>query len=228
QGTGAPLARVDPFGSYPNRFATPMTVIDIGGSHGQFVSEALRAFPAAKIYSFEPLPECFEELQQIARQHPALHPRQLALSDAAGFDDFNVSSFSDSSSFQRMLPKHLEAWPHTATKECIRVEKARLDDQFDPVELARPIFIKIDVQGHELQVIRGGRQVLAASQRVMIECNFANLYDGQPGFDELHREMRELGFLLDCLISPLRHPVTGELMSSDLIYFRPLSDRKDP
>lgn len=221
------VVRVDPFASATLSFPPALTVIDIGGSHGQFVREALQVFPEARIYTFEPIPACFAELTELAREHSRIKPRQLAISDSSGSDTFNVSSFSDSSSFQTMRTAHLEAWPHTALKEQIRVEKARLDDLFDPATLAQPVFIKIDVQGHELQVIRGARQVIAASQRVMLECNFAELYDGQPSFDQIHQEMRKLGFALDCLISPLRHPSTGELMSSDLIYFKTCSNPKD-
>ncbi len=126
-----------------------------------------------------------------------------------------------------MRPEHLEAWPHTALQERIRVEKARLDDLFDPLCLPKPVFIKIDVQGHEMQVIRGGRMVNAASQRVMVEFNFAALHDGQPCFDEVHQEMRSLGFILDTFVSPPRHPATGELMSTDLIYFKQFSGSAD-
>jgi FkbM family methyltransferase len=211
----------DPYGSGMVRHPAPQTVIDIGGSHGQFAGEILHRYPGAVIYSFEPLPECFAELEQLAVNHPRLRPFNLALSDAPGQADFNVSAFNDSSSFQPMRDEHLEAWPNTAYARTIRVRKARLDDVLEVASLARPIFVKIDVQGHELAVLAGARKTLAASQRVMLECNFASLYEGQPTFDELYRELKGLGFRLDGMISPLRHPVTGELLSTDLIFYRP-------
>lgn len=215
---------VDPYSSQANSLPVPRTVIDVGGSHGQFAREILWHFPGAEIYSFEPIPECFSQLQQLARENPKLRVFQLALSDQSGVQSFNISGFNDSSSFQPMRPAHLEAWPHTAYEQTIEVKKATLDEIFSGLSLDRPVFIKLDVQGHEMSVLRGGRKTISACQRVMLECNFADLYEGQPTFDQIYREMKSMGFLLDSLISPLRHPRTGEILSTDLIFFKPGQD----
>jgi FkbM family methyltransferase len=210
----------DPFCSQRSRFPTPQTVIDIGGSHGQFAREVIKSFPSADVYTFEPIPECFAELQALAAKYTQIYPRKIALSDSPGFQEFNVSAFNDSSSFQPMRPEHTEAWPHTNYEHTILVEKARLDDLIDLNSIQSPIFVKIDVQGHEMFVIRGGNKVIAQSHRVMIECNYVHLYDGQPTFGEIYLVMKEMGFLFDGMISPLHHPTTGELMSGDLVFYK--------
>src|SRR5258706_5222726 len=72
----------DPFSSSTElQHPRPNTVLDIGGSHGQFAREIFRAFPHAIIYSIEPIPECFEENSRLAAVHNNIHPIQLALSD---------------------------------------------------------------------------------------------------------------------------------------------------
>lgn len=217
------MLHADPFTSAPElRHPTPRTVLDIGGNYGQFVSEAFRAFPDATVYSFEPIPECFERLSGMSAEHPSLHALQVALSDHDGETEFHVSRFRDSSSIQEMLPAHLEAWPFTETEAKITVEVARLDTLAPQLNLEPPVFAKLDVQGHELSVIRGGRETLARCQRVMTECNFAPLYQGQPSFAELYEEMKSLGFLFDGFISFLRHPRTLELLSADAIFYQPV------
>jgi FkbM family methyltransferase len=213
-------ASADPFCVSDLRHPVPRTVLDIGGSHGQFAREAMRAFPGVRIHSFEPIPECFSELQDLARTHPSLLPHRLALSDFDGEKEFRVSRFRDSSSFQEMLPAHEEAWPHTALEATITVPVARLDAVADSLALEEPLFAKIDVQGHELAVIAGGRATLARCQRVLIECNFAPLYAGQASFSELRRQLCGLGLLFEGFLSPLRHPRTAELLSADLLFFR--------
>jgi FkbM family methyltransferase len=211
----------DAFAVSELRHPRPNTVLDVGGSHGQFASEALRAFPGVTIHSFEPIPECFEELRQLAGEHPTLRPLQLALSDQAGVSKFWLSSFRDSSSLNGMLPAHLEAWPHTKIEAAITVETARLDDVAAGLDLKGPLFAKIDVQGHEMAVIEGGRKTLSKCERIMLECNFAELYQGQPSFTQLYGAMKEMGFLFDGFISPLRHPRTLEMLSADLIFYKP-------
>lgn len=210
----------DPFCSQRNHLAIPQSVIDVGGSHGQFAREIIKYFPNANIYSFEPIPECFTELQILAEQYPQIHPSNIALSDCSGKQVFYVSSFNDSSSFQKIRTEHTDAWPHTIIKHKIIAVKERLDDFINLSSLQPPIFVKIDVQGHEMFVIEGGRKIISQSQRVMIECNFVNLYEGQPTFDQLYQAMRDMGFMFDGMISPLHHPRSGELMSADLIFYK--------
>jgi FkbM family methyltransferase len=210
----------DPFGSGEINHPQPRTVLDIGGSHGQFAKEVYRAFPQTIIYSFEPIPECYEELESLRNVIPNLHPVKIALSDRSGERDLWLSRFRDSSSLHEMLPAHLEAWPHTEIESKIKVSLARLDDLAPQLDLEKPILAKIDVQGHELAVIHGGRTTLSICQRIMLECNFAPLYDGQPSFVQLYDEMKSIGFLLDAFVTPLRHPQTRELLSADVIFYR--------
>ncbi|MCA1630585.1 MAG: FkbM family methyltransferase [Acidobacteria bacterium] len=218
----ASLGARDPFLTSPElQHPPPRTVIDVGGSHGQFAREIFRAFPGATIYSFEPIPECYEELRALSQTRAELRPLRLALSDEDGEREFFVSRFRDSSSLQPMLPAHTAAFPGTETETRIVVEAARLDAVAARLTLTPPVFAKLDVQGHELSVIRGGRQTLALCQRVMTECNFAPLYEGQPSFVELYAEMKALGFLFDGFVGHLRHPRTGELLSADAIFYRP-------
>jgi FkbM family methyltransferase len=220
QGGRQPLAPADPFGSPELPRVGPKTVLDIGGSHGQFAREAFRYFPEAPIYSFEPIPECYEELLALREQIPNLQPMNVALSDHDGEQELWLSGFRDSSSLQQMLPAHVEAWPHTAVEARITVQLARLDSIAPTLTLKQPIFAKMDVQGHELAVIKGGRETLSRCQRVMLECDFAPLYQGQPTFDEIYGEMRSMDFRFDGFIGNLRHPRTLELLSADAIFYK--------
>jgi len=213
--------QIDPFGHPDLHHPAPNTVLDIGGSHGQFAKEAFRAFPGVRVYSFEPIPECYEELLTLKEKYPRLHPLQLALSDHSGKNDLWLSHFRDSSSLHEMLPAHTEAWPHTQIESKISVEVTRLDDVARNLKLEPPLFAKIDVQGHELSVIRGGRATLGGCQRVMLECNFAPLYKEQATFDQLYAELHSLGFLFDGFISPLRNPQTLEQLSTDAVFYKP-------
>jgi len=212
----------DPFAIAELSHPAPNTVLDIGGSHGQFVKEAVRHFPGARIYSFEPIPECYRELLALCELVPDLHPINLALGDRDGEVDLWLSAFRDSSSLHEMLPTHVAAWPHTKIESKISVQVARLDAIAPTLELKKPIFAKLDVQGHELAVIRGGRATLSLCERVMLECNFAPLYQGQPSFNQLYDELHSLGFLFDGFISPLRHPKTLEQFSADAVFYKPL------
>ena len=215
-----PPSKSDPFTSSEElQHPRPNTVLDIGGNDGQFAEEVFRAFPGVRVYSFEPIAECYERLVRLSEHEPTLHPIQLALSDHDGQADFWLSRYRGSSSIQEMLPTHTEAWPHTEIEAKISVPVARLDSVVSELDIRPPVFAKLDVQGHELAVINGGRETLSLCQRVMLECNFALLYQGQPAFSDLYRAMHSMGFLFDGFIGHLRHPRTLELLSADAIFF---------
>jgi len=211
----------DPFALSELQHPCPNTVLDIGANDGQFAEDIFRAFPGVTVYAFEPITECYERLLLLREKQPTLRPIQLALSDHDGEVDFWLSRFRDSSSIQEMMPAHTEAWPHTEIETKIRVPVARLDSIASELDLQPPIFAKLDVQGHELAVINGGRETLSRCQRIMLECNFAPLYQAQPSFTQLYDELHALGFLFDGFISVLRHPQTFEQLSSDALFYKP-------
>jgi FkbM family methyltransferase len=105
----------------------------------------------------------------------------------------------------------------------------RLDDVS---EVAVLDFLKIDVQGSELAVFRSGRQKLSQAVAVHTEVSFVPLYENQPTFGDVDRELREQGFLPHALselkrwvIEPMRvnnNPRHGlnQLLEADLVYVR--------
>jgi hypothetical protein len=87
----------------------------------------------------------------------------------------------------------------------VALETRRLDDI---AEIARLDFLKIDVQGSEMAVFRGGRTHLRNAVAVQTEVCFMPLYKGQALFGEIDRELRSLG-----LIPHIFHPVAKAMIS---------------
>ena len=72
------------------------------------------------------------------------------------------------------------------------ISTKRLDDIVD--ELGEVDFVKLDVQGGELDVIKGGQASLSQALVVQTEVEFVPLYKNQPLFAEIDQAMRQLGF----------------------------------
>ncbi len=89
------------------------TVFDIGANLGQFTKTVHILLPHAKIYSFEPLPECFDCLQAFAKNKPNIQVFNLGIGDASGVLSFERNDFSPSSSFLKMTENHKQAFPFT-------------------------------------------------------------------------------------------------------------------
>jgi FkbM family methyltransferase len=125
--------------------------IDVGAHSGDVLSEMVRLAPAGRHIAYEPLPEMARAL---AERFPSVDVRAAALSDSAGEASFVhvVSNPAYSGLREREYPGREQL-------ERIRVRTERLDDSLP--EGFAPAFIKVDVEGAELQVLRGARATIA-------------------------------------------------------------------
>ncbi len=116
----------------------------------------------------------------------------------------------------------------------IEIETKRLDDV---VELGRVDFLKIDIQGGELDVFRNAQRTLANTAVFHTEAPLVPLYENQPTLGEIDVCLRALGFIPHCfagvktgMISPLvidNNPwlTLRQLLDADIVYVR---DFRDP
>ncbi len=151
-------------------------VVDVGahlGNHTIFFSQVL----GLRVIAFEPHPETFARLVENVRlagveELVTLH--NLALSDTDGEAELFMTSNADvgTSSIQADGDNEQHTIATTTT--------ARIDTFVDIIsESGVPIFMKIDVEGHEVAVLNGGEQLLALPQLVglSVECIEAVTYE---------------------------------------------------
>lgn len=151
------------------------TFVDVGTNRGQILGEAVRLAPAGRHVAFEPIPALAEE---IARSFPGVDCRRLALGASPGVAEFCHFTNLDGWSGLRRSP---EISDERGRPEYIEVRVSTLDDELGE---RRPGVIKIDVEGAELEVLRGGRTVLAAAKPIVIfehVAAAARLYGSQSG-----------------------------------------------
>jgi FkbM family methyltransferase len=162
------------------------TYVDVGTNRGQLLGMALATAPEGRHVAFEPIPQLAAELR---RSFPQVDTRELALSAEPGTAEFCHFRTMDGWSGLHRSP---EISDERGAPEYIEVSLSTLD-----VELAglEPGVVKIDVEGAELQVVQGGRNVLAAKKPFVIfehVAAAAALYDSPSAalWDALH----ELGY----------------------------------
>ncbi len=173
------------------------TIFDIGANTGQFASVARSLFPEGHIYAFEPLPGVYRELVKNKKGDQNITPVNLGLSDRSTQVQMFCSAFSPSSSLLPMGALHRSEWPESDRQSMVDVRVIRLDEwvQENEVAIKENCLVKIDVQGHELGVIKGGVETLRRSRLIVIEVSFYELYEQQPLFEDIHDALRDLGFI---------------------------------
>lgn len=196
------------------------TVIDIGANTGEYTEYLARLFNPSVIYAFEPLASCQPRLRALAEHLPQLQIFTLALDDHAGHETFWENDYGPSSSLLQVSDLHKQAFPHTERAAATTVEVARLDDVLDAATLERDIFVKIDVQGVEDRVIRGGRAIFSAAAMVLVEMSFLQMYDEQPLFEEIHDLLVSCGLRLVGVKNQIEDEKTGQPLFAHCYYGR--------
>ena len=173
------------------------TVIDVGANEGQFGLELRQHGFKGLIVSVEPQSNAFGKLQMIAKGNGPWEVRQCAAGDKEAYVDLNIAANSLSSSLLPMEAKHKEAAPESSYVSTERVKVLALDSLFGPKlnQMGR-IFLKIDVQGFEKQVLAGADRVLESAVGVLLETSLVPLYGGSMCLPEALEIMKAKGFLL--------------------------------
>lgn len=198
-------------------------VLDVGANTGQF-GKWLRDHVgySGKIISFEPLHSAFRLLENAANKDPDWQVVNCGLGDKQGTLDINISDNSVSSSFLPMLQACESAEPGSRYVSHQLATVETLDDVFHKY-CANPtsVYLKIDTQGFEKQVLDGAKTVLPHIDTVELELSLATLYEGQLLFREMHECMCDLGYELVALEPEFWDPNTGVLLQVNAVFHRP-------
>jgi FkbM family methyltransferase len=174
------------------------TVIDAGANIGYVSSlAAVRAGPTGRVLSFEPHPAVFATLQGNVRRwagHPvaAVEARQIALSDKAGQGELSVGPEFH---LNMGLASLRSGEPGEPGDQVVKVELATLDETIGDQAIG---VMKIDVEGHEPELLEGARRLLGANQiRDLV------FEDHEPYPSRATRLLEEAGYRLFALDNDL-------------------------
>ncbi|MGB3894471.1 FkbM family methyltransferase [Mycolicibacter sinensis] len=175
---------------------TLRTVVDVGANRGQFALFARHAFPAARIVSLEPLAAPAARFQRVFADEPRVTLHHAALGPASGESTMHVSGHDDSSSLLPITATQRQLFHGTGEVGTETVRIGPLSEFLDGGSIDGPALLKLDVQGYELEALRGCGELLDRFDYVCAEGSFIELYKGQVLADELTGWLREHGFEL--------------------------------
>jgi len=194
-------------------------IIDVGANEGQFVKKILTIFPNAYVHCFEPINSVFNQLKINLGHNDRVTLYNYGLGDRDGEVDIFVNEYSPSSSLLPMLDLHKSNFDFAVnvTPDKIRV---RTLDSFFPNDILKPLLIKIDVQGYEMFVLKGGGAVIPQADVIIIETSFQLLYEGQPLFHDIYIYLTKMGFKYSGNVEQLLSPKDNSILQADAVFVR--------
>lgn len=172
-------------------------VIDVGANQGQY-RDFLRmevGFDGA-IDSFEPTPDLVKLLERRAtREDPKWSIHGCALGAEAGDVNINIMAQSLFNSFRKPAAVQNAKQARNTVVGTAMVPVSTLDVEFaDTAADLRRTYLKLDTQGFDLDVMRGGKRVMSSIPALQTEISFIPIYENIPDYRTAIMEFEKRGF----------------------------------
>ena len=170
-------------------------IIDVGANSGQFTKVASNFYPNAKINSFEPLPNLYPKIERLFSANKNITTHNLALGNEVGVIKFNKYNFGHVSSILQISADNIHFPQSDNDLEKIDVQIKTLDS-LSLLNKENPgiTLLKLDVQGYELEVLKGAEETLKNIDYIVIEANLEQLYINQPSLNQMYNYLDSKGY----------------------------------
>jgi len=192
-------------------------IVDVGANRGQFALIARKVFPLAKIHSFEPLEEPAQIFKRIFGGDPNVTLHICAIGREKTTATIHITRDDDSSSLLPVTKLQSGLFTGATEKETRQVPVLPLSQALGGAVIPPASLLKIDVQGFELEVLKGCEDILRKFSHLYIECSFIELYEGQALAHEVISYLDQFGFALTGVYN-LYYEKNGMAVQGDFLF----------
>ena len=197
-------------------------ILDVGANIGNYGHKLIHKMNySGEIISFEPMEKEFITLKERCLRHDNWSSENIALGQENCTSLINISANSVSSSLLEILPDHTNSAPTSKFIETQEIQVHTLDHFLTQKNLqSKNILLKLDVQGYEMEVLKGAQNHLSQIKMMHVELSLDDLYQGGALFDEIYQYLRSIGFKLVGVEPGFSRSDTGELLQLDGLFVR--------
>lgn len=161
--------------AFVQRVATSVeTVFDVGANVGDWTAELIGLNPTANVHAFEPIPGTRAKFESRGLpENVRINPFGLS-NEAGSLTIFNYGDGSGMNSLYRR--KDMEAKNKTLKPTPQEIQLGVLDDYCAEHDVERIDLLKIDVEGHELSVLKGATRMIAENRIGMIQIEYGTSF----------------------------------------------------
>lgn len=203
-------------------FIQPDAIMDIGANIGMSAESYLNIAKFKEpIYSFEPVSHLYKALEANARTFENWYPIKKGIGDFNEKQIIHVSGgHGGASSILTMTDELEKIAPDMKVFKEEEIEIVTLTDFYIQNNLEfKKIFLKIDVQGYESNVLKGAEPILDKVAGMKIELSIIKQYKEEKDIFELLPYLLNKGFSVYTIEEGWRNPQTNELLQVDIILF---------
>lgn len=189
-------------------------LIDIGAYKGEWTHDVLRIFPNAEYLMLEANPERDKDLAAFVKSHhnPRIRYEIALLASTPGENKtFHIMDTASS-----VLDEHKDTNSASVQLTTSTLDQIAARNGFD-----KPSLIKLDVQGYEVEILKGGENTLAAAEAVLMEVSLLDIHKNVPLLRDVLNFMYEYGFVAyDICSVAARRPMDRALWQTDVLFVK--------
>lgn len=189
----------------------PKITIDIGAYHGEWTKSFLEVFPKSKVLMLDAQSGKKQILKQVCNQHSNVNYEIALLSSKTEKEVVFVENETGSA---------ISASADLEDTRGKKIKTSSLDCLLEKLQHPYPNFLKLDVQGHELEVLKGGENSLANSEVCLLEVSFLDLGFQHPLFQEVVNFMNNREFQVYDIVGLIRRPYDKALYQADVLFVK--------
>jgi FkbM family methyltransferase len=194
---------------------SPSAILDIGANAGEWSRVAASIFTASRILMFDGDPENEPPLYNAVREIGGRSSYTLCLLGPEKKDEVTFYRPEAGTTGSSVLPEMT-----TYDKEAIRLPMDTIDNRIANAGLGAPLLMKLDVQGFELEILKGGKKTLLASEVVIMEASLLPYNEGAPLFADVVAFMDQQGFAVYDFCGQNRRETDHALFQTDVAFVR--------
>lgn len=188
----------------------PTVTVDVGAYHGEWTTMFKKIFPSTKVLMMEAQKEKTPILKEVCEKFSGEVFCEIALLGAnAGKEVEFVQMETGSSVFEETSPY---------ARKRLKKTLATLDNLLEAyTDFQKIDFLKLDVQGYELEVLKGASTILKRTEFILMETSLIPINKGCPLILEVITFMDRMGFRTFDFCSQIRRK-DGTLWATDLLF----------
>jgi len=198
------------------KLKTDFSIVDVGGADGVTPKFFSLAFPKSNVIIFEPLKVSYEVIEKMMSLFPKFCLIKKAVGNSVGTSEIHIAGRTTASSLFELNPDDQSTLFKDALSQVGKelIEVTTLDSEL--VNVSCIGILKIDVQGYELEVLKGGTETLKKTSIITLEMNNHDGYKGAPKYYEIDEYLRHANFTLYDIFPSTKD--AGQLKEWDSIY----------
>lgn len=169
-------------------------IVEAGAHIGRDTVKMATLWPDATIYAFEPVPELFKQLCERTKDYPNIHTFACALSNKKATALMHVSTGASTAASSLLEPYEYKKSRPEVVFHMITVETTTLDLWAKEQGISHVDFLWLDMQGHELEVLKAAPRVLATVKALLIEASLTERFKTNPLYKEIRTWIESQGF----------------------------------